>query len=314
VRHMSRAILYALASAALFGASTPFAKRLVGEVDPLLLAGLLYLSSGIGLAGFRLVRDRGWKASGLNAGGGRWLLGAIGAGGVAAPVLLMSGLTLSGGAQASLLLNLEAVLTALIAWMVFRENADRRVVLGMCFIVAGGILLSWAPHPAQSRGWEGPLLVSLATLCWAIDSNLTRQVSAADAVFVASVKGLVAGTLNTGLALVLSRQMPGLGATAAIFVVGGLGFGASLVLFVLALRELGTARTGAYYSVAPFVGAALSLLVLGESASPFLWIAAGLMAIGVWLHVTEVHDHWHWHGQVHHRHPHYPDAEHRHRH
>jgi len=311
---VNRAILYALGSAVLFGASTPFAKQLVGEVDPLLLAGLLYLSSGIGLAGFRIVRDRGWKASGLNAGEGRWLLAAIGVGGMAAPVLLMSGLTLTGGAQASLLLNLEAVLTAVIAWLVFRENADRRVILGLCAIVAGGALLSWAPQPVQTQGWSGPLLVALATLCWAIDNNLTRRVSGADAVFVASVKGLVAGALNTGLALVLSRQMPGPGAMVAVFFVGALGFGVSLVLFVLALRGLGTARTGAYYSVAPFVGAALSLLLLGESTSLLFWIAAGLMALGVWLHATEVHDHWHWHGKVHHRHPHYPDAEHRHRH
>jgi drug/metabolite transporter (DMT)-like permease len=311
---VNRAILYALGSAVLFGASTPFAKRLVGEIDPLLLAGLLYLSSGVGLAGFRIVRDRGWRNSGLEPGQGRWLLAAIGAGGVAAPVLLMSGLALTSGAQASLLMNLEAVLTAVIAWVVFRESADRRVVFGMLAIVAGGLLLSWAPQTTQSRGWLGPLLVSLAMLCWAIDNNLTRHVSAADAVFVASMKGLVAGVLNTGLALALSRQMPAPEAMIAVFLVGALGYGASLVFFVLALRGLGTARTGAYYSVAPFVGAALSLLVLGESASALFWIAAGLMAVGVWLHVTEVHDHWHWHGKVHHRHPHFPDAEHRHRH
>jgi drug/metabolite transporter (DMT)-like permease len=226
----------------------------------------------------------------------------------------MSGLALTSGAQASLLLNLEAVLTAVIAWVVFRENADRRVILGLCAIVAGGVLLSWAPQPLQLQGWIGPLLVAVATLCWAIDNNLTRQVSAADALFVASSKGLVAGALNTGLALALSQQLPGAKAMVGIFFVGSLGYGASLVLFVLALRGLGTARTGAYYSVAPFVGAALSLLVLGESTSPLFWIAAGLMALGVWLHVTEVHDHWHWHGDDYHRHPHFPDAEHRHKH
>ena len=307
-------VLYALLSAVLFGASTPFAKRMVGQVDPLLLAGLLYLSSGISLTAFRVFRDRGWRASGLNGGEGKWLLVAIGAGGVAAPVLLMTGLTFTSGAQASLLLNLEAVLTALIAWLVFHENADRRIVLGMCAIVAGGVLLSWAPQPTASQGWAGPLLVALATLCWAIDNNLTRRVSGADAVYVASVKGLTAGTLNTGLALALSPQVPSPEATAAVFLVGALGFGASLVFFVLALRGLGTARTGAYYAVAPFVGAALSLLVLGEPASPQFWIATGFMAIGVWLHMTEVHDHWHWHGSLRHRHPHYPDSEHRHRH
>lgn len=311
---MVRPILYALGSAVLFGASTPFAKRLVGEVDPWLLAGFLYLSSGVGLAVVRLVRDRGWQASGLKPGEGKWLLAAIGAGGVAAPVLLMFGLTMTSGSEASLLLNLEAVMTAVIAWVVFHENAGRRVILGLCAIVAGGLLLSWSPQPVQGEGWAGPLLVILATLGWAVDNNLTRQVSGADAVFVASTKGLIAGGLNTGLALALSRELPGLAAAAGVFVVGALGYGASLVLFVLALRGLGTARTGAYYSIAPFIGAALSLLVLGEVASPLFWVAAGLMAIGVWLHVTEVHDHWHWHGTLHHRHPHFPDSEHRHRH
>ncbi|HMA12650.1 MAG TPA: DMT family transporter, partial [Steroidobacteraceae bacterium] len=109
-------------------------------------------------------------------------------------------------------------------------------------------------------------------------------------------------------------QLPPAAATAGIFVVGVLGYGASLVFFVLALRGLGTARTGAYFSVAPFIGAALSLLMLGESATPVFWIAAALMGTGVWLHVTEVHDHWHWHGDLYHRHPHFPDADHRHPH
>lgn len=311
---MVRPILFALGSAVLFGASTPFAKRLVGDVDPWLLAGLLYLSSGIGLALLRLLRDRGWKPSGLNPGEAGWLLAAIGAGGVAAPVLLMFGLTMTSGSQASLLLNLEAVLTAVIAWVVFHENAGRRVVIGLGAIVAGGLLLSWSPQYLQARGWVGPMLVVLATLGWAVDNNLTRHVSGADATFIASAKGLVAGGLNTGLALALSRELPGPAALLGVSLVGALGYGASLVLFVLALRGLGTARTGAYYSIAPFVGAALSLLILGEGTSPVFWIASCLMAIGVWLHVTEVHDHWHWHGDLHHRHPHFPDAEHRHRH
>lgn len=311
---MSRAILYALGSAVLFGASTPFAKWLVGGIDPWLLAGLLYLSSGLGLAVFRLFRDRGWSATGLEPGEAKWLLAAIAAGGVTAPVLLMFGLQATAASQASLLLNLEAVLTALIAWLVFHENADRRVVLGLAAIVVGGALLSWEPVSMDGKGWLGPLLIASATLCWAIDNNLTRRVAQADAVFVACSKGLLAGVLNTAVGLTLSRHLPTGSAALGVFLVGAFGYGASLVLFVLALRGLGTARTGAYYSVAPFVGAALSLLILRESATPMFWVATGLMALGVWLHVTEVHEHWHWHGDLHHRHPHYPDVEHRHRH
>ncbi|MBK9252681.1 MAG: DMT family transporter [Proteobacteria bacterium] len=311
---MNRGITYALLAAALFGASTPFAKQLVGEVQPLLLAGLLYLGSGLGLAIFRCIRDRGWRPPGLTRRGWAWLLAAILFGGVLGPAALMYGLTHAGAAQASLLLNLEAVLTAMIAWVVFRENADRRVVLGMVAIVAGGVLLSWPSAQAQWLGWLGPLAISLAALSWAIDNNLTRQVATDDALFIAGLKGLVAGFINTGLALAVGARLPPVDAIAGIFLVGLLGYGASLVLFVLALRGLGVARTGAYFSVAPFVGAALSIAMFGEATTPLFWIAAGMMAIGVWLHATEVHDHWHWHGDLHHRHPHYPDAEHRHRH
>lgn len=311
---MNRGIAYALLAAALFGASTPFAKQLVGDVQPLLLAGLLYLGSGLGLAIFRCVRDRGWTRPGLTRRGWSWLLAAILFGGLLGPAALMFGLTHAGAAQASLLLNLEGVLTAGIAWVVFRENADRRIVLGMVAIVAGGVLLALPSEQAKLQSWLGPLAISLAALSWAIDNNLTRQVATNDAVFIAGLKGLVAGAINTGLALAAGARLPPVDAVAGIFLVGLLGYGASLVLFVLALRNLGAARTGAYFSVAPFVGAALSIAMFGETTNALFWIAAGLMAIGVWLHATEVHDHWHWHGELHHRHPHYPDAEHRHRH
>ena len=311
---MKRGIAYALLAAVLFGASTPFAKRLVGEVQPLLLAGLLYLGSGLGLAVFRCIRDRGWNSPGLTQQGWAWLLAAILFGGVLGPAALMFGLTHAGAAQASLLLNLEAVLTAVIAWVVFHENADRRIVLGMVAIVAGGLLLSWPSTQAQWQGWLGPLAISLAALFWSIDNNLTRQVASDDALFIAALKGLMAGSINTGIALAAGARLAPVDAAAGIFLVGLFGYGASLVLFVLALRGLGAARTGAYFSVAPFVGAALSICLFGESTTPLFWIAAGLMGFGVWLHTTEVHDHWHWHGEVHHRHPHYPDAEHRHRH
>ena len=311
---MNRAVVHALLAAALFGASTPFAKRFVVDVPPLLLAGLLYLGSGIGLAAFRTVRDRGFRTPGLSRGNWTWLLAAIFFGGVIGPAALMFGLTHTGASQASLLLNLEAVLTAMIAWLVFRESASPRLVLGMAVIVAGGVLLSWPAEASAWQGWIGPLFVALAAVSWAIDNNLTRHVATGDALFIAALKGLLAGATNTILALAAGAQLPTPGAAAGIFVVGVLGYGASLVLFVLALRGLGAARTGAYFSVAPFIGAALSLLILGESATALFWVAAALMAAGVWLHATEVHDHWHWHGTLHHRHPHFPDAEHRHPH
>ena len=307
------AIFYALASAALFGASTPLAKLLVGEVQPLALAGLLYLGSGIGLLVWFLLRKRAERATNLSCADLPWLTGAILAGGVVGPALLMYGLTRTDGATASLLLNLEAVLTASIAWIVFRESVDRRVFLGMVAIVAGGVVLSWDEMP-RGGGLTGPLLIAGACLAWAIDNNLTRRVSGGDAVTIAGMKGLAAGAANLSLALFQGASLPGTGILASAAAVGFFGYGISLVLFVVALRNLGTARTGAYFSVAPFFGAALALLVLRESASAAFWIAAALMALGVWLHLTERHEHEHVHEPMEHTHPHAHDDHHQHGH
>ncbi|KAA3649291.1 MAG: DMT family transporter [Proteobacteria bacterium] len=313
---MHRSIAYALLAAVLFGASTPFAKLLLGAISPLLLAGLLYLGSGVGLTLIRLARDRTWSASGLRGQEWPWFAGAVLFGGALGPIALLFGLTHTSGATASLLLNLEAVLTAVIAWLVFRENADRRIVLGMLAIVAGGVVLAW-PSSAEggaTSAWMGPAAIAAACLCWAIDNNLTRKVSTADALFIAGFKGLTAGAVNCMLALSLGASLPGATTLAGTLAVGFLGYGVSLVMFVLALRGLGTARTGAYFSIAPFVGAAVALLMLGESSTPSFWVAAALMAWGVWLHLTEHHEHEHRHEPIDHTHKHIHDAHHQHDH
>jgi drug/metabolite transporter (DMT)-like permease len=311
---MNPIILYALLAAALFGASTPFAKVLLGDISPVLLAGLLYLGSGIGLSVARLVRDRSWRPAGLARGEWPWLLGAIFFGGVLGPVALMMGLMHTSGAAASLLLNLEAVLTAVIAWVVFKENADKRIVLGMLAIVAGGVVLSWPTTAINSSSWVGPALVSVACLCWAIDNNLTRKVSASDALFIASSKGVIAGSVNCLLAFSLGATLPSVGMTLSTMLVGFLGYGISLVLFVLALRGLGTARTGAYFSTAPFIGALVAILVFGESPALAFWLASALMGLGVWLHLTESHAHHHVHEPMEHAHQHTHDEHHQHEH
>ncbi len=311
---MNLSILYALAAAALFGASTPLAKSLGLGLSPVLLAGLLYLGSGIGLACVRLLRDRGWKPSGLTPSEWPWLIGAIAFGGILGPVALMFGLTRTAGATASLMLNLESVLTAVIAWLVFKENADRRIVLGMLAIVLGGVVLSWADGGETQQDWTGPFAVALACVCWGIDNNLTRKVSASDALFIAGAKGLIAGWVNCSLALYLGAQIPGVAQLAPILLIGFLGYGISLVMFVLALRGLGSARTGAYFSTAPFLGAAVALLAFGESVTVAFWIASALMAVGVWLHLTERHAHEHQHEATEHAHRHVHDEHHQHEH
>ena len=307
----------ALLAALLFGASTPIAKLLGGEIPPLLLAGLLYVGSGVGLGVLLLAR----RALGARDGGAHnafdipradwpWLFGAIVAGGVLGPALLMQGLASTDAAAVALLLNLEGVLTALIAWVVFGENADRRVVAGMFAIVAGGVLLSL--QPGEARLSQGALLVVGACLCWAIDNNLTRKVSSNDAMLVACLKGLLAGMCNVGFALQGGAPMPAPGPLAATLVVGFAGYGLSLALFVLALRTLGAARTGAYFSVAPLFGVVIAFALWPEAPSSAFWLAAALMAIGVWLHLSERHEHAHTHGPLEHSHSHRHAQHHRH--
>ncbi|WP_043356943.1 DMT family transporter [Cupriavidus basilensis] len=347
-----RAAAPALIAAILFGASTPLAKALTGSIPPLLLAGLLYLGSGFGLGLLLVLRRLAGKARGqaehlatIPRHELPWLFGAILAGGVAGPAFLMTGLVATDAASASLLLNIEGVFTALIAWMVLKENADRKIVLGMVAIVAGGVLLSWQPAGAALS--PGALLIAAACICWAVDNNLTRKVSANDAVLIVCFKGLVAGVCNTAFALIAGVKLPGAVLLVSAMVVGFAGNGLSLALFVVALRHLGTARTGAYFSVAPLFGVIISFALWPQMPNILFWLAFVLMALGVWLHLRERHEHTHeaqehthrhrhdehhqhvhefdWDGQEPHTHPHrhapiththahFPDIHHRHPH
>ncbi|WP_038891492.1 DMT family transporter [Yersinia enterocolitica] len=303
-------VLAALTAAVLFGAGTPLAKQLLNTVSPWLLAGLLYLGSGVGLALYRLItrpaavklpRNELW-----------WFIGAITAGGIIAPVLLMIGLTGMPASGASLLLNAEGVFTALLAWFAFKENFDRRIALGMIVIVAGAAILSW-PGEARFAGLWPTLAILGACFAWGIDNNLTRKVSLTDATWIASVKGLVAGVVNLALAFTPGASLPPLPNLAGALLVGFFAYGVSLALFVIGLRHLGTARTGAYFSIAPFLGAALAV-AMGDAVTIPLIVAGLLMAIGIWLHLTEQHEHRHHHDDLLHEHKHLHDEHHQHSH
>lgn len=304
-------VLSALGAALLFGLGTPIAKFLLGPVDPWLLAGVLYLGSGLGLAFWRLLRKA--EPVRLDNGGIMWLAGAILAGGMTAPVLLMWGLSRMSASGAALLLNMEGVLTALLAWFVFRENFDRRIAAGMAMIVMGTVVLTWSKDASFDSALPA-LAVLGACVGWAIDNNLTRKVALADAAFIAMIKGLTAGTANIVIAGLLGAALPQPSLLAVAGAVGFLSYGLSLVLFVVALRHLGTARTGAYFSLAPFVGALLAIPLLGESVSIQFMVAAVLMGCGVWLHLTERHEHEHTHEAVAHEHEHKHDDHHQHGH
>lgn len=347
---MNTGVVAAIAAALLFGAGTPFAKILLAHTDPWMLAALLYLGSGAGLWLFRRIRRS--PAVRLEHGEWRWLAGAIVSGGMLGPVLLMLGLSAMPAAGAALLLNAEAVFTAVLARFAFKENVDRRIAIGMLAIIAGAVLLSW-PRETNFAGVWPTLLVLGACLAWAVDNNLTRKVSLSDASCITMIKGLVAGATNLTLALTTGAMWPSLGTVASAALLGFASYGVSLVLFVVGLRNLGTARTGAYFSVAPFFGAFLAIVLLREPVTLQLVAAGSLMALGVGLHLTERHQHrhthdavahthehvhaadgdvhhdhrhdeqiapgtrhahWHQHDPISHVHPHYPDAHHRHPH
>ncbi len=313
--HLWPGVPLALASAVLFGASAPLSKLLIGAIDPWLLAGLLYLGGGIGLAVVRVMRRLTGRASSeapLRRSDLPWLAAVVLSGGLLAPLLLMLGLSRTSAASGSLLLNLEGLATMAIAWLVFRENVDRRLLLGATAILAGAVLLSWSGEGLRIDA--GGLLIAAACLCWGIDNNLTRKLSSADPVQIATIKGIVAGGTNFAMALALGAALPPAGLVCAGLAVGFLGIGVSLVLFMLGLRHLGTARTGAYFSLAPFIGAVLALALFRDAVTPQFVAAGALMALGLWLHLSEKHDHWHEHGGLEHDHAHTHDDHHRHTH
>jgi len=306
----------AIGSAILFGASTPLAKTLLGAgIRPWLLAGLLYLGSGIGLGLLECLRriarvpsrEESLRLNHLP------LLGLVVTfGGVIGPLLLMLGLQRSIASSASLLLNLEGIATMAIAWIVVRENVDRRLLIGAAAILCGAFLLSWQGGGAVFG--TGSLAIAGACVAWGIDNNLTRKLSASNPMQIALAKGLVAGAVNCALAFGLGAHLPGWKAVVGAGVVGFFGYGVSLTLFVFALRFLGTARTGAYFSTAPFIGAILSVAILNEPLTARLIIAGVLMAIGVYFHLAERHEHEHLHTPVEHAHRHTHDEHHQHQH
>jgi len=314
---VSAGVRNALLAALLFGTSAPLAKIFLHALSPMELAGTLYLGSGLGIALWRLARNIRRNTpkteAALRGSDWAWLIGAILSGGVVAPVLLMAGLAITPASSTSLLLNLEGVLTALIAWFAFHENFDRRILMGMIAIVAGGLLLSWQPGEPEGFSW-GALAIVGACLCWAIDNNLTRSVSGSDPAQIAMLKGLGAGTVNLFIGLAVSEKAPAISALIAAGLLGFLSYGLSLTCFVLALRDLGTARTSAYFSTAPFIGVVLSLLLLHEAPSLLFWPALMLMIFGVWMHLTEDHEHEHLHEALEHEHPHRHDRHHQHEH
>jgi drug/metabolite transporter (DMT)-like permease len=342
-----RGAALALLAAALFGLSTPLVQRFGLGLGPFSTAALLYA----GAAGVALFQRRGAAAEApLRRSDAPRLLAMVAAGAVLGPVALAWGLQRTSGASASLLLTLEAVFTAVLAWRWYGEVLDGRVKTAVALLLAGGALLVLDQGLSGQVQLLGLLAVAVATVAWGVDNTLSRGVADRDPGQVVLVKAALGAGVTTALALAWGEALPPLRAALALLAVGATGYGLSLRFYLLAQRQFGAARTGSVFAFAPFIGA-LGAFALGErSASALLLLGGLLMAAGVVVHLLEnhahahdhealehehahrhddghhahahpganapsgAHSHWHRHEPGQHSHPHVPDAHHGHRH
>ena len=337
--------LYGLGGAVLFGASTPLSKLLLPGVGPLVLAALLYLGAALLISVFRVLSRVGGQqsAEAKVRGSDALTLGAVvGFGGVLGPVLMLFGLARISALTGSLLLNLEAVFTILLAVVVFHEHLSRSLAAASGLVVLGALLLSYQPG-SLGGAVLGVMAIVGACLSWAIDNNLSQRLSLRDPTAVVQVKTAGAGLTSLVLALATGHSLPTPTFLVGGFVLGGLSYGASLFCVTLALRHLGAAREAAWFSTAPFIGAALAVPIFGVLPTPAEALGMASMIGGVFLLVRErhshdaiEHDHLHFHDEHHqhahegcvaephshahrhdpiiHEHPHVSDVHHSHRH
>lgn len=303
----------ALLAAALFGASTPFAKMLLGEIEPVPLAALLYLGSGLSLLLFRvigrLISQRTEAEAQISSNDIPWLIGAVFAGGVAAPIVLLFSLRNTPAATASLLLNFESVSTTLIAVLIFKEAIGRRVWLAIVCITFASILLT-----LDITGKWGVSIgaIGVITACafWGLDNNFTRSISVKDPLAIVTVKGLGAGIFSLIMAIILHNSLPDLLTALKAMVLGCFSYGLSIVLFIHAMRCLGAARSSALFGTAPFAGVFLSFLFFHEVANVLFIVSLPFMLYGVISLLGEEHAHTHFHSEIKHEHRHCHNDDH----
>jgi drug/metabolite transporter (DMT)-like permease len=311
---MSQAVLAAI----LFGASAPLSKLLLGYVEPIPMASFLYLGSGLGLLLFRIVQllipNFKLSEAKINKSDSKWIIGAIIAGGVLAPIVLMFSLANTPASTASMLLNFESVATTLIAVLIFREAIGKRIWIAVALITIASILLSWNFN--GKFGFSlGALGILLACILWGIDNNFTRNISAKDPLIIVTIKGLGAGTFSLLLAIITKSNFPGIKLVLAIMLLGFFSYGLSIVLFIYAMRNLGASRTSAFFGTAPFMGTILSFLLFRELPNVLFYISLPLMIFGAVLIFREKHRHLHSHIPLGHEHRHnHKDKHHEHGH
>lgn len=315
-RHIP-SIIQALIAALLFGASAPLAKSLLGDVEPVLLAAFLYLGSGFGLLiikFFQYINQQGFNNEAqINKSDYLWLAGAILAGGVAAPIILLISLKSTPAATASLLLCFEGVATTLVAFIVFKESISHRAWLAIALITLASIFLSINLNADWGLSF-GALGIIAASVLWGIDNNFTRTISSKDPLSIVTIKGLSAGVFSLGLAIIIGNKIPGWKVIFSAMLLGSLSYGLSIVLFIHAMRGLGAARTSALFSTAPISGIILSIIMFNELPSWLFLVALPVMFIGTMLLVNENHEHEHIHTCIAHEHSHKHDDHHQHDH
>jgi drug/metabolite transporter (DMT)-like permease len=309
-----------LGAAALFGLSTPLAKLLLAAAGPLVIAGLLYVGGGIALLAYRAVERRlsqggfGPREAPLRAADLPLLAAITVTGGILGPVLMLVGLERVSGAVGSLLLNLEAPFTMLLAVALFGEHLGRRPALAAGVVIGGAVLLGYQPGEVHAD-WLGVLAMAAACLSWGVDNNLTQRLSLRDPIALVRVKALGAGTCTLVVAALAGEPLPPAGVLLPALIVGAVSYGLSLVLDVYALRLLGAAREAAFFATAPFVGALAAVPILGERLGAADLAGMAVMALGVVLLLLgDRHVHVHAHPAIEHDHLHLHDAHHQHEH
>lgn len=316
-------VVYALMTAVLFGSGAPLAKTLLQSSSPIVLSALLYFGSGVGLSLYLLIttligKQRAGREASLTKNDIPWLSGVILFGGFLAPLTFMISLQYTHAATASLLLNFEAVATTIIAVVLFHEEVGRRVWLALLLITTACILL--ALNPLAFFRFSIPAIGILATcFFWSLDNNVARNIAAKDPLIIITIKGLCGGSLSLLTALFLKETLPSIYTIEAGLMLGFISYGGlTSVLFLLALRGIGTARSASFLAISPIFGVPIALLLFTDLPSSSFFLAAPIMALGVWLLITEhhshphhhddeVHEHRHRHDDLHHEHSHSPD-------
>ena len=278
-----RGIPLALAAGVLFGLSAPLSKLIVASMEPVALAGALYLGAFIAASVGRLLGvTRGLQSTPLRRRDAPFVVIMVSVGGVLAPMLLMYGVRAATGFTASLLLNLEGATTSLIAWSLFRERVTLRVWGAVALMTAAGVLLTGIVTGARAS-ILGPLLILGAAIGWGVDNNVSARLSHCDPLVLISIKGLAAGLFSSGLSWAMSASLPAARDLLAGLGVGCVSYGVSLVLFVLSLKAMGAARTGAFFAVGPLAGALLSLAIFRGTFTWMMGLALVLTAGSIWL-------------------------------